>query len=240
VEFKLGHSSQLRILHMGQVQVHPTSSHFDGMSDRVLALGIGEASAPLDQLNDLVLRREVQRPRQRSLKVIFQELAISAVGPHETHVDPVSVGLFRHAAIVGDQDAKVVHRGKRRRGTGPQIYACRTKGEERKMRHADKKRTKASRAEKRAGADMGRILGHCYFPSPRHSASSSDCYRGRPSCPLLCILANGWQRIQVSLAHCWGCIFDACSRLHNCNVWLLDMAKNNRQSRTCFLSGLRW
>ena len=69
VEFKLGHSSQLRVLLIRQVQIHTAAPHVYGMGNSVPDLGVDESSAALDQLDNLVLRGEVQRPGQRSLEV---------------------------------------------------------------------------------------------------------------------------------------------------------------------------
>jgi hypothetical protein len=71
------------------------------------ALLVGDAAAPLHELDDLVGRSELQLPRQGCLQVPFEELALPATAALKIHIDPVKLMLRRHESSIGEYKTKL-------------------------------------------------------------------------------------------------------------------------------------
>lgn len=105
---KLGRSTtsllrlQFEVLLRCQAQEYPASANLDRPVQRLSALQVRQPTAPLNQLNDLVWRREVQLPGQGSLQVLFEELAMPAIATLERHVNTAAIILMGHGNRVGE------------------------------------------------------------------------------------------------------------------------------------------
>jgi hypothetical protein len=100
---------QLGVLLRCQAQEYPASANLDCLVQRLPALQVGQPSAPLNQLDDLVRRREVKLPGQWCLQILLQELAVPAVAALERHVHTVPGILAGHGFSVGEYKAKNIH-----------------------------------------------------------------------------------------------------------------------------------
>ena len=77
-------SVQFGVLFGRQVQEHSTSSSHDSLVQHQPALLIGDPTAPLYKLDNLVRRLEVQPSGQSSLQVHFQKLTMPAIAELES------------------------------------------------------------------------------------------------------------------------------------------------------------
>jgi hypothetical protein len=93
---------QLGVLLCCQAQEYPASANLDRLVQRLPAFQVRQPAAPLNQLDDLVRRREVQLPRQRSLQIFLEELAMPARAALERHVNPAAIILTRHGGKIGE------------------------------------------------------------------------------------------------------------------------------------------
>jgi hypothetical protein len=72
------------------------------------ALLVGDAAAPLHELDDLVGRSELQLPRQGCLQIPFEKLALPATAALKIHIDPVKLMLRRHVSSIGEYKTKIM------------------------------------------------------------------------------------------------------------------------------------
>ncbi len=99
--------SQFCVLFPSQAQKYSASANLDRLVQRLPAFQVRQPAAPVNQLDDLVRRREVQLPGQGSLQVFLEELAMPAKAALERHVHPVAIILTGHGNRIGEHEAKI-------------------------------------------------------------------------------------------------------------------------------------
>ena len=93
---------QFGVLPLCQIQENATPSDLDRLVQRLPALQVRQPTTSPHQLDDFVRRCEAEFPRQGSLQVFLQELAMPATATLERHVHTVPAILAGHESRIGE------------------------------------------------------------------------------------------------------------------------------------------